>query len=219
MGWVHINPELREAFHRNGLRSAADFLSLAGLILSGHPNRHVMRIELSFLHGAGAFLKKEHRVPWRDRLANACAGFGFVSKSSREAKILQGLAQAGVPCPDVLAVGEHAGKAFLLLRENSGAVELRHYLQQHPDERLSIAHELGQSLAQLHARGFWHGDLYAKHVLVGEGRRIALLDWQRAGRRREVSWAWRRRDLATLDGTLPHSLADDALRRVFCAPI
>jgi tRNA A-37 threonylcarbamoyl transferase component Bud32 len=213
MGWMQVNPVYRETFRRHGLASAADFLRLPGLILSGHPDRHVMRVELPILAGA-PFLKKEHRVRWQDRFANFWAGFGFVSKSTREAKILQRLAQAGVPCPEVMAVGEHASQAFVFLSEEPGMAELRHFLQKNTDKRLSIADALGRAVAHMHAQGFWHGDLYTKHVLVKSGPQFCFLDWQRGRHRKKFAWAWRCHDLATLDATLPESLADDSVRRV-----
>src|SRR5436190_13988040 len=112
MGWVWINPACKQELRRQRLIAAADFLKLPGVILCGHPDRHVLKVELSTdsvgwssseLSERGAFLKKEHRVRWRDLLASACAGFGFVSKSTREAKLLTRIARAGIPCPEVLA--------------------------------------------------------------------------------------------------------------------
>src|SRR5436305_1791168 len=107
MAFVEITPRYRAALAREGLATAADFLRLGGVITCGHPDRNVARLELG---GAGerlgVFLKREHRVPWRDRWANAWAGFGFVSKSRREGVLLRQLASAGVGCPEVIAVGE-----------------------------------------------------------------------------------------------------------------
>ena len=152
MGWVRIDPGWRETMHQAGLVSAADFLRLPGVILCGHPDRHVLKVEAGIL--PGAFLKKEHRIPWRDRLANAWAGYGFVSKSTREAGILYRVAQAGIACPQVLAHGVKGQQAFLLLREKPGMTDLRHYLLQYPEQRLQIARALGRELARIHAAGF-----------------------------------------------------------------
>src|SRR6185437_2145150 len=100
-----------------------------------------------------AFLKREHRTRWRDRLANAWAGFGFVSKSCREYRLLQALAAAGVGCPEPVAAGEDGrGRAFLLLREVSGGRDLRAFLAGlAPHERRRAARRLGGALARLHA--------------------------------------------------------------------
>jgi tRNA A-37 threonylcarbamoyl transferase component Bud32 len=207
MSWVWIEPDDRDSLRRRGLASAGDFLRLQGVIYCGHPDRHVLRVDQP-----AAFLKKEHRVPWRDRLASAWAGFGLVSKSTREAKTLLRMARLDIPCPKVLAYGEEGGQAFLMLREEVGLVDVRHYCRQQPDQSLQAARRLGQCLARLHAAGYEHGDLYAKHVLIGPEPKLCLLDWQRCRRRWSRFGTWRCRDLATLDATLDQLLAGSRVR-------
>jgi hypothetical protein len=68
------------------------------------------------------------------------------------------------------------------------------------------------ALARLHQRGFEHGDLYSKHILVSPAPAptfltFRFLDWQRARHHRSFGWPARWRDLATLDATLADSLA------------
>src|SRR5258708_6791023 len=115
MAFVDINPCYRKFLERQGLVEAGQFLALPGVIVCGHPDRHVLQVIL----GTGAeaipgYLKREHRIPWRDPLANAWAGFGFVSKSCREAQTLQVAQRAGVGCPEWIASGEDDhGRAFL----------------------------------------------------------------------------------------------------------
>src|SRR5579871_2766548 len=128
-GFVEIAPGYRSFFRRLGVTEAAHFLALPGPtphIVSGHPDRNVARV--IFNEGEQpwvAFLKREHRVPWRTRLGNALAGFGFLSRSLREARTLQMLQREGLPGPEWLAAGEDgAGRAFLLVREIEGQ-ELR----------------------------------------------------------------------------------------------
>jgi hypothetical protein len=233
MAFLDISPQYRDALAREGLATAAAFLRLGGVITCGHPERNVARLELG--ERLGVFLKREHRVPWRDRWANAWAGFGFVSKSRRESVLLRQLAAAGVGCPEVVAVGEAGGRAFLLLREIPGAGELRRHLAEcrEHDQRRRLTVTLGRALARIHAAGFDHPDLYAKHVMVSTtsavragsvsddlcDRRLRFrlgqddepqfhfLDWQRSRRRPAVSWATRCRDLAALDATLADELA------------
>ena len=122
MAFLKINPRYRQLLEQQGLVAPADFLNMPSVIICGHPDRHVARVTLGTGPGAvPAYLKREHRVPWKDRLLNAIAGFGFVSKSSREASILSCLLRAGVRCPDWIAVGEdRKGRAFLLLRKLTG---------------------------------------------------------------------------------------------------
>ena len=217
MAFVEVNPRSRELLARLGLQAPGDFLALPGVVYCGHADRHVMRVSLGEMP---AFLKREHRIRWQDRFANACAGFHFVSKSFREYRVLQDLTAAGIGCPEPIAVGEDGhGRAFLLLGEVGGH-DLRAYLKRASARgRRRLAVRLGEELARIHAAGFDHPDLYSKHVLVGPelggGLGFYFLDWQRSRRRRRVSWAIRCRDLAALDATLAEDLATSRDRLAF----
>lgn len=209
MSWVQIHPGYRPLFEHCGLREAGDFLRLSGVILCGHADRHVQYVNLEPDDGSfGMFLKREHRIPWRQRLASFRAGFGFVSRSAREARLLELLRQAGVGCPEVLAVGEEGGRAFLLLREQKDAIDLRAFLVDHRQRR-ELACALGAALARMHAAGFSHPELFAKHVLVSTDpeRRFCLLDWQRAAAPHVLSEKERLGDLGALDASLSSTLA------------
>jgi len=207
MSLLEVHPSERDTLAQLGLTSAADFLRLEGVIQGGHPDRHVLRLNVG---GVTCFLKKEHRVAWRDRLSHWWRGHGFVSKSTCEGRVLSRLEAAGIGCPRALAHGEADGRAFLLLRAETGFVELRNYLHDYPLERLSLAEGLGRELARVHSAGFQHRDLYCKHVLVCRnptGWRFCFVDWQRGRERRRLTWRQKLRDLATLDATLAESIA------------
>src|SRR5207249_3293272 len=119
---------------------------------------------------------------------SAAAGFGFASLAVREGQTLEALASAGVGCPEWMAAGEDDhGRAFLLLAELPGTVDLRQFLgdRRGPAERYRFARGLGAALARVHAAGFDHPDLYAKHVLVDPVTEACyFLDWQRSRRHR-----------------------------------
>src|SRR5258708_2404356 len=207
MPFVQINPRHRDLLERLDLRAADDFLALPAVLVSGHPTRNVARASLGH---ASAFLKPEHRVRWRARLNGWFAGFGFSSKSEREARPLQALARAGVGCPEWIAFGEDGrGSAFLIVRALTDAVELPEHLRglKSPAERRHCAERLGVALAHMHAAGFDQPDLYAKHVfVVADGEEFCFIDWQRSlrgrlGERRRV------RDLAILNATLAEEYA------------
>jgi tRNA A-37 threonylcarbamoyl transferase component Bud32 len=211
---VTVNPLYAGQLRAAGLDCAEDFLALPETIISGHPDRQVSRVRVGV--GPSAFpaiLKKEHRVPWKERLLSAAAGFGPVSKSVREARTLQQLPAAAARVPEWIAAGEtEDGRAFLLLRELSGAVELRRYLNScgdaSPAWRYRFTRRLAGALARLHAVGFAHGDLYANHALVvPQTEEIALVDWQRSFRRGAPTLRQRWADLAALAATLAPELA------------
>ena len=100
------------------------FLGLEALIVSGHPGRQVGRLVL----GEGPdrrtlYLKREQGVRWTTRLLNFLSGFGWVSRSVREAQLLEALERDGLPGPRWLATGEDAnGRAFLLVEEVRASV-------------------------------------------------------------------------------------------------
>lgn len=221
-GFLEISPRYRSFFHEHDLTEPAHFLAAAGEtphIVSGHPDRNVARIE--FEAGSRrwtAYLKREHHVAWRTRLGNALAGFGFRSRSVREARMLQILQREGIPGPEWLAAGEDGdGRAFLLVRAVEG-VELRAVLraERDPNRRRRIARNLAATLARLHAAGFHHPDLYANHLFVDpRDDSIHLLDWQRARLTYRLSWRQRRRDLAALHATTDDALVSPRERLVF----
>jgi hypothetical protein len=210
-GWVVVHPRWHRRFVRRGLFTAADFLDLPGDVVSGHADRHVVRVVFGRgLSRTVAFLKREHRVPWRERLRNLLGGFGWSSKSEREARILAGLRRSGIPAPRWLAHGEDdRGRAFVLIRAIEGAVELRRFLAdaRTASEPRALARRLGAGLAHIHAAGFHCPDICAKHVLIGPGVSPVLIDWQRSTQYGRVRWALRVRELAAIHATLADELA------------
>lgn len=211
---LHINPRYRNRLALLGITRFEDFLALPAVIVSGHPNRNVARVAL----GTGSraiegFLKREHRVLWRDYLSSFLAGFGFVSRSLREARMLAAVRRAGCSAPEVIAAGEDGhGRAFLLVRTIEGGRSLRDALREgrfsQPAARADRARRIGRELAWLHEAGLHHADLNATHVFVGDhGNEITFIDWQRSRCGRRVSWQARTRDLAALDATLADDLA------------
>jgi tRNA A-37 threonylcarbamoyl transferase component Bud32 len=210
-----IHPHFAEIMATHGLPRVVDFVDLEGPIVSGHPDRHVRRVTIG---DETYFLKREHRVPFRERLSNWLDGFGFVSVSVREARVLDELAAAGIDAPPWVACGETAdGRAFLLLKDIGPKPDLREHLRRCPDRRSRrrLARRLAALVARIHNLGFSYPDLYAKHILVDrEGERFTFLDWQRS-RKRHLTWRDRCRDLAALDASLSDELADADDRLTF----
>jgi hypothetical protein len=122
VGWVEVHPDFAV---RLGGASADDLLELPGEVVSGHPDRHVVRVELPGWERA-LYLKRQHRVTWKERFRQWRAGFGWRSRCGREAALLKQLDAAGLPAPRWVAHGEDGrGRAFLLVEELSHARELR----------------------------------------------------------------------------------------------
>jgi Lipopolysaccharide kinase (Kdo/WaaP) family len=209
--YLTIHPDFRQDFVAAGLQTAEDLLRLDSVIFCGHPGRNVGRISIPTQAGVLRLLiKREHRVPLKERLANFVGGFGFASRSKREALTLSALQAAGIPVPEWIAHGEdRSGCAFLILRECTGAVDMRLHLARltsHGD-RSSWAGYLGRKLAAIHQAGFDHPDLYSKHILVKPDGTTCFIDWQRTGRPNRVGWRTRVHGLARLNSTVPGEFA------------
>ncbi|HXD89172.1 MAG TPA: lipopolysaccharide kinase InaA family protein [Urbifossiella sp.] len=185
-GWVELHPRYRERFASLRLLTAEAFLDLPGEIVSGHPDRHVAKVQLPGWNTA-CFLKRQHSVGVRECFRQWRAGFGWSSRSVREARILRELEKECFDGPQWLAHGEDGqGQAFVLVEEIPEAVELRRLLSDSGlshDERSRLAEGLGRTIAELHAAGFATPDLSAKHVFVNADiHEATLIDWQSSRR-------------------------------------
>ncbi|MFO0823213.1 MAG: lipopolysaccharide kinase InaA family protein [Gemmataceae bacterium] len=209
-GWVQVNPAFASRFAALGLDSATGFLELPGEVVSGHPDRHVLRVVLPG-ETTAFYLKRQHSVSWRERLRNNLAGFGWSSRCIREAKILKELQAAALPGPRWAAFGEDTlGRAFLLVEEVDGAVDLRQLLSDNTlslAERRRLATHIGKQIARVHDAGFTTPDLTAKHVLISPEGGITFIDWQSARRVRSVPLAERLSTLAALHASVAEELA------------
>jgi hypothetical protein len=216
-----INPSYLELFEDTGLTTSRALLAMPAVIVSGHPDRNVAQVHLGYGDNIlRAFLKREHSVRLKERLFNALAGFGFVSKSHREALALDRIKRAGIRCGDWIAFGQATdGSAFLLVEAIDNRGDLRGFLEKGltcPRGRRGFACELGMRLAGIHNAGFDQPDFYAKHVLIDErAGGLCFLDWQRSRQFRLVSWPKRYRDLAALHATLPAE-ATTVRERIAC---
>lgn len=207
-GWVEVHPDFAA---RLAGATATDLLDLPGEVVSGHADRHVVRVELPGWERA-LYLKRQHRVTWRERLRQWRAGFGWRSRCGREAELLTQLAAAGLPAPRWVAHGEDGrGRAFLLVEELAGFVELRRFLG---DTRLTradrtrLAARIGRAVAAVHEAGFETPDLTAKHVFVRPGTGdVTLVDWQSARRCRGVPYLLLFPTLGALHASLADHLA------------
>jgi hypothetical protein len=185
-GWIVYHPRYRAFLRRVGVASGRAAYDLPGEVVSGHADRHVVRVELP---GKACYLKREHTASRRAKWRNLFAGFGPVSRAAREAATLNALEARRLPGPQWLAHGEDArGHAFLLVEELCRSTELRALIGDDAvsvESRRRISTDIAASLADLHAAGFTTPELAAKHVYVdaADGA-VTILDWQsaRAGR-------------------------------------
>jgi tRNA A-37 threonylcarbamoyl transferase component Bud32 len=215
MATLLINPRYAMHLWHQGLRTVPDFLAYAhGTVVGGHPTRDVSFVQFAGLRG---FLKRQFRLPWKDKLASWWAGFGWVSKSVREWRILQELRNHGIGCPEPLAVGDDGKQAFLMVRTLPECVDLPTFLARRPptEVRKQLFRYIGQAVAKLHSAGFTHPDLYAKHVFLHlRDSSVSFIDFQRT-RRCTLNWRARARDLGALDASLSTALVSSS-ERMLC---
>jgi tRNA A-37 threonylcarbamoyl transferase component Bud32 len=185
-GWIVTHPRYRAFLDRVGVTTGEAGYTLPGEVVSGHADRHAVRVVLRAGSAAKVcYLKREHTAGRLARLRHRVAGLGSVSRAAREAMTLQALEELRLPGPQWLAHGEDsAGRAFVLVEGLSRAVELRTLVSDtatSPTMRRAVAGAIAVSLADLHAAGVSTPDLAAKHVYAdpGDGT-VTLLDWQGA---------------------------------------
>ena len=215
------HPNWRARLSAWGLTDPDRLTAMAGVRVTGHRDRHVRRTHLGpsgSTNGVCAFLKIETRVKWGQRLKAWRDGLGFVSLSHREARLLNNLEREQLPGPGWIAFGRDSrGRHFLLVAEKQSTADLGMFLNEdlNPWRRRRAAIKLGRAMARLHAAGFSHQDLYAKHILVDvDTGEPTLLDWQRSKRLVELRRDDRLRDLAALHATVDEALASQRERQL-----
>ncbi|CAN5625960.1 hypothetical protein BH11PLA2_BH11PLA2_40370 [soil metagenome] len=203
-GKLVVHPRYRHWLRRCGLDTAEHILALRGEIVSGHQDRHVARVGLG---SRVVFLKREHRVGWKVRLRNWRAGFGFVSRCEREAKLLTELDNKALPGPQWIAYGHDGqGRAFLLVDDLAGCRELRDGLRK--DDRADLPRRLAEAVGNVHAAGFDTPDLCAKHLFIRpDTGTITILDWPSTRRYEIVDLEARVLAWGQLDASLALQLA------------
>jgi tRNA A-37 threonylcarbamoyl transferase component Bud32 len=212
-----VHPRYRTWLAKCGLTTPEAVLALRGEIVSGHHDRNVSRVELT----AGTsrrivYLKREHRVGWRVRWRNWRDGFGFVSRSEREARVLGHLDDLALPAPQWIAHGaDSRGRVFLLVDDIAGSLDLRiaAKVQRDPLLRREACERIGTAIAELHSAGVTTPDLAAKHVFVRRDAGAAtLIDWPSARLGEALSLGARINAFAQLDASLTDSLASSRER-------
>lgn len=209
-----VTAKLVRPFRKWGYTEPQSIFEYPGEVVSGHADRHVVRVVI----GRGprrilAYLKREHRVRWRDRLSSWWRGSGALSLSEREARTITELRKLGLPVPRLLACGEYEGRGFLLLSAVRGAMDLRRFLHRMgaalPDHRRAwVARQIGETVARIHAAGYDAPDLLSKHVLIDPRRLdITVIDWARTRRSGTLADQTAARDLGRLHASLADSLA------------
>lgn len=151
----------------------------------------IVRVPLPVAVGGRALLRSnnygKHRVRMRD--------FFRISGSLRAFRNAFSLERAGIPTPRILAAGIqrsfHVPRAgYLLMDEVSPAMTLAELAKRPACIPPGVIRGLAEEIANMHGKGFIHGDLSINNVLMDENLRPWFIDLERA-RRTSGSASWK----------------------------
>jgi tRNA A-37 threonylcarbamoyl transferase component Bud32 len=188
----------------HGLRQFDDFLNCSQARVIRYRQNGSRSVAVVSLGTITAYLKREFRIAYKEKLRNWWDGFGAVGKALREWRVLRRARRAGFITPQPIACGQRGRQAFLMTAELVDFVPLDKYLAGVSDEEAKrLSYRLAEWLARWHAAGFMHPDLYAWHIFVRvTDQQLAVLDLARAGWLSDVPWPERWRELALLGASL-----------------
>jgi hypothetical protein len=133
--------------------------------------------------GPGFYVKRYYYANWRRRLRGTFRGTFFgLHRGQAEFRLLNELRLLGLPAVRPVAygarrVGHFVAACFLITEEVPGARNLTTFARdvltgRQPldnDQRTMLVRRLAQQVAELHAAGFAHGQLFWRNVLVRFG--------------------------------------------------
>lgn len=99
------------------------------------------------------------------------------SRTVREARVMMKAKEVGVACPTILHVDPQEAAIYMQFIEGN---DLRQLLATDYPRLDAIAWKLGESLANLHSAGIYHGDFVPSNVIVVEDQPI-LVDFGLSG--------------------------------------
>ncbi len=114
----------------------------------------------------------------------------FRDRARAEARMLQALARAGIPCPRLVATARDRRGSYVMTEEVAGAAVLREALERGGPEARRLVEALGGLVRRLQEAGFEHQDLHVGNVLARDGA-LYVMDVHRAARRSRLTEARR----------------------------
>jgi tRNA A-37 threonylcarbamoyl transferase component Bud32 len=123
-------------------------------------------------------------------------------RAEKELSITVQAALEGIPAPEVLAAitVKAAGpfyRAYLVTKELQGCSDLPQYLSDlaendkdiFPESKTSLLKKVAETVRIMHDRGFYHGDLNLKNILINcsNPEEIYIIDWDKSVFCKEIS--------------------------------
>ncbi|MGH7963187.1 MAG: hypothetical protein ACRERD_15400, partial [Candidatus Binatia bacterium] len=189
-------------------------------LVKHHKKRSVHALRPEHASAPTIFVKHSHPRALQERIKNIAR-----PEVLREYRIGKGLAQLGLPVPELLACAWRGGQGLLVMRAIPNArnsTDLWHSVRDTPEWRRVYLQGLSRFLALLLQKKIWHQDLHLGNVLAvanGSGIRFFLVDLYEVRIARRLSPARQRAMLALLAAFHQEISADEAkeVLRPLCA--
>ncbi|MDW8242109.1 MAG: hypothetical protein RMJ88_02735 [Thermogemmata sp.] len=205
-GWIVINPRVASLLRSANLNTPDDYLRLPGVIVNGHPSRHVRKV---YIPSVGwAYLKKQHCIAFKERVWNWLHNQRPLSSAAHEGCILFGLSKITNNIAEWLVYGENRrNEAFLLLAEEDDVIESIYFLQrQEYEKRSGVLNEFANSLSRILQAGF-AASIVLKHVYISRhNNKLIFFDWASCVVKRQITLSDYLRVLIKLHISVPFNL-------------
>lgn len=180
---IHIDPAYRAALSACGLDSVAGALARTeGRVAAWSRTTDTILIE-NPAGGPGFFLKRYRYPTWSKRFRGALRGTFFrTQRAEAEFAALNGLREQGIPAVRAVAhgarrIGHFLSVCFLITEEAPHACNLTTFARHVAEGRRTLAPEsrraalrgLARLVAEMHAMGFIHGNLFWRNILIRGG--------------------------------------------------
>lgn len=173
-------PEMQALLEKNGMVDYPSILLAEGEKVSSHGTRKVIRKTLH--DGTRIYIKVSKYPHLKNILPLKRRGIHSVSRFEKEN--LEKLTQQGFFVPEFIALGEKIEyglekSSFLVVKELPNAISLENWIETQSLEVLNKEiPAIALLLRKFHGAGFYHQDLYTKHLLYSQ-QRWYFIDLQR----------------------------------------
>ncbi len=180
---IRIDPAYRDGLRAGALDRVDDVLTrTAGLVAAW--SRTTDTVHVAGVDGdPGFYVKRYYYATWRKRVRGTFRGTFFGAHRGRaEFHLLREMRALGLPAVRPVAhgarrVGHFVTACFLITEEVPGARNLTTFARDiitgreplDDEQRVLLVRRLARQVAELHAAGFAHGQLFWRNVLVRMG--------------------------------------------------
>jgi heptose I phosphotransferase len=178
--------------------------------------RSTVRFQVGEGKGETWLYLKRYRSPALAGMVKSALTFSKTYSAIYEWRSIHAFQACGLPSVTPIAVGMRRRESFLL---TLGLTETRtleqeareHYTAPHDKATMKRKRDLIRSVAlltgRMHACGFKHQDFYLCHLLIAGADSahpdLYIADLHRTRRRRNATWNWKIKDLASLNYSAP----------------